>query len=118
MKLLKDLIGSPFVGRHAPAADVPLIAKALDVTDVCPPRYDGRTIIIYATIDGACHVAFIVSARTDPMDGVTLHLPMDEILGASRARGRGRLRGFAAPLGLRAGTLAELAIVHQPEFSR
>ena len=110
-----EVIGEPFVGQRGPMDAFPVIVKALDVTDVCPMKYGGRTIIVYAR--AACgdrHVAFIASAPRDPLDGVCTATTIEKLTGDHRRAHRQQLYAFARPLGINPGTLVELALIHQP----
>lgn len=111
---IKEVIGKPFVGQRGAAGALPVIVKALDVTDVCPMRYGGRTIIVFALSGGERHVAFIVSAQADPLDGVCTATTIGKLTGVHRRAYRQQLYAFARPLGINPGTLVELALIHQP----
>lgn len=111
---IKEIVGRPFVGRHTSAAPTPVIVKALDVTDMCPMKYGGRTSILYALIDGQVQVAFVVSGRRDPLDGVCSAMSINSLTGEQRLAHRRQLYSFARTLGVNPGPLIELALIHQP----
>jgi len=111
---VRELIGLPLfreLGTFAPECD---IVKAVDVTDVCPPKGDYRTVIAYGGSGGERCVAFIICTVRDPLDGVCKIMRLQDLFGRVQAAFRKDLYAFASAHGMHFSTLVQLANNHQP----
>lgn len=111
---VRELVGTPLFKDCGLHSSERMVVKAVDVTDVCPPKGGYRTLIAYGGESNGRHVAFIVCSVRDPLDGVCKIMRLDELFGMSRGASRKELYRFASAHGVHLSTLVMLANNHQP----